>query len=119
MSEKLYDIYYQGGLKSGVSATQAAERLGKLTGISQQQAQLLIASTNRVVKGGLSKDYAVRYLTALEQVGMQVEIRSPAGKTMPTKSSAHPVVDFDDDIAEAVKRKQESESTQNYDRTLK
>lgn len=120
MSEQLYDIYYLDGLKPEITPTQAAARLVELTGVSKQQAQLLIASTDRVVKSGLSKDFAVRYLTALEQVGMRVEIRSPSGKHVATRPATDPpLAELDDDIIEAVKRKQESESTQNYDRTLK
>ena len=120
MTEKLYDVYYLDGLQADVTPTQAAQRLAELTHISEQQAQLLIASTGRVVKHGLSKDYALKYLTALERVGMRVEIRSPAEK-VETKSpaQAQPDVVLDDDIAEAVKRKQQSESTRNFDRTLK
>ncbi len=118
MTEKLYDVYYLDGLQAGVTPTQAAQRLAELTHISEQQAQLLIASTDRVVKHGLSKDYALKYLTALERVGMRVEIRRPVDTVEP-KPQAQPLVELDDDIAEAVKRKQQSESTRNFDRTLK
>jgi len=118
MSEQLYDIYYLDGLMPGMTATEAEQRLIKLTGVSPQQAQLLIASTNRVIKSGLSKDHAVKYLTALERVGMRVEIRDPQKKVTPAET-ATPTVDLDDDIVEAVKRKQLSESSHNYDRTLK
>ncbi len=118
MSEQRYDIYYLDGLTPDVSATEAEQRLMKLTRVSQQQAQLLIASTNRVIKSGLSKDHAVKYMTALQRVGMRVEIRDPLKKEEPAQSPA-PTVDLDDDIVEAVKRKQLAESSHNYDRTLK
>ncbi len=118
MNEALFDIYYLDGLKPGVSASAAAQRLSGLTGLSEQQSQLLIGSPQRVVKHNLSKDHAVRYLTALEKVGMQVEIRPAGGKSV-SPAAVKSALDLDEEISEAVKRKQLSESTHNYDRSRK
>jgi len=119
MSPQLYDIYYLEGLQPGISATQAAQRLIELTQLSEQQAQLLIASTQRVVKSGLTKDHAVKYLNALQKVGMKVEIRHPQQPPQPASQPDESAPPLDEDIVAAVKRKQASESSLDFDRTRK
>ena len=70
-----YEIYYQGGLKKGVTMEQAIQGLQKLLKISLPKAEKMILANNRVIKSGLSKDQAEKYFTALDKIGMLIEVR--------------------------------------------
>ena len=78
MEQELYEIFYLDGLKPGVSQNQAINQVCELFKVSPGKAEKMIASTRRVVKKGLSKRQAEQYLVALDQVGMQVEMRLSA-----------------------------------------
>ncbi|MBT3206297.1 MAG: DUF898 domain-containing protein [Gammaproteobacteria bacterium] len=75
MENNNYEIYYKDGLKPGVSKEEAAEKLAQLLKIPLPKAVIMIESTDRVVKSGLSKDQAVKYYSALSRVGLLVKIR--------------------------------------------
>lgn len=74
MSDQKYHIYYL-DLASGVSAENAIKKLSELPKLTLEKATQLIHSKNRVIKSGLSKDKASRYLANLKKIGLIVEMR--------------------------------------------
>ena len=73
MSNHKYDIYYV-CLNPGVAAEDAIEKLARLPKISQEKAEQLIYSKNRIVKSGLSKKDADKYRSILDKIGLCVEV---------------------------------------------
>lgn len=74
MSDQKHHIYYL-DLASGVSAEDAIKKLSQLPKLTLEKATQLIHSKNRIIKSGLSKDEANRYLSNLKKIGLSVEIR--------------------------------------------
>lgn len=75
MSEIFYEIYYQDGLKENVDEAQAVAQLATLLKLTQEDAGKIIRATNRVIKAGLTREQAEKYLFALDRLGMKVQIR--------------------------------------------
>ena len=74
MADQKYHIYYL-DLASGVSAEDAIEKLSNLPKLTLEKATQLINAKNQVIKSGLTKDQADRYLSNLKKIGLTVEIR--------------------------------------------
>ena len=84
MSDNKYDIYYV-CLKPGVTAEDAIEKLvANLPKISQEKAERVIHSKNRIIKSGLSKKDADRYRSNLDKIGLCVEVHDEPEKIIST-----------------------------------
>ncbi|MCK5665223.1 MAG: DUF898 family protein [Thiotrichaceae bacterium] len=98
MENNNFEIYYQDGLKSGVSIEDASKNLAKLLKVSLKKAELMIVSTQRVVKSGLSKEQAEKYHTVLSRAGLQVRIqKTEQQKVVEQKAVTEPTVPQDTD----------------------
>ncbi len=76
MSGITYEVYYFEGLKPGVDPAQAIQQLAKLLKIDLERAEKLITATDRVVKAGLTREQAEKYIHALDKLGMQVKMQT-------------------------------------------
>ena len=75
MGDTRYEIYYFEGLKPGIDQAQAIQQLAALLKINAEKAQKLITTTDRVIKSGLTREQAEKYIFALGKLGMQVTMR--------------------------------------------
>lgn len=75
MSDTNFEIYYFDGLKPGIDPAQATQQLAAMLKISEEKARKIISATNRVVKGGLTREQAEKYIHALDKLGMQVKMQ--------------------------------------------
>lgn len=87
MSDTLYDIYITGKLKAGVDSQQARTRLASLFKISEQKAAALVCGKPQLIKKGLDKAAAQRYLKILQQAGLETAARKAESATAPAAGS--------------------------------
>ncbi len=76
MGEQRYEVYYLGALKQGVDESKAAAQLAALFKLPLEKAERLIRANHRILKSNLNRAKADKYYSALDRLGLQVEVRA-------------------------------------------
>lgn len=90
MSDQTYHIYYL-DLASGISAEDAIDKLSQLPKLTFEKATQLVLSKDRVIKSGLNKKQAEKYLSNLKKIGLTVEMREESEQSSASVPEAAPI----------------------------
>ncbi len=120
MKEQKYHIFYHDGLKDGVSLEQASRDLATLLNITPEKTAAMIRATHRIIKTGLTRKQAEQYFSALDRIGMKVEIQAEqeatAGPVLePASSSAKNQPEADEPASSAVPKKESTLPVEDTD----
>ncbi len=80
MSENTFEIYYYDGIKAGLDKQEVIQKLAALLKLPEDKSERIISSFNRVIRSGLTREQAEKYLYALDNIGLQVRMQTLQGQ---------------------------------------